>query len=98
MLEQMYGARVEEMEFSLPLPLIDPTDRKPVDGDIFSAEGEIMFCEHLSSDLVEAHAFDAGSGAGKIFVYDGAVEPDDLEGLCALIGLEGGDAHFREDF
>src|SRR6185312_5783090 len=42
-------------------------------------------------------ALDPGRCAGKIFVNDRPVEPDDLEDLCTLIGLQGGNAHFGED-
>src|SRR5580658_6517633 len=93
----MYGSRIEEMEFAFSLPLVDAAHGKAVDGDIFSAESKEVFGEHLLCDLVEAHAFDTGGGSGKIFVYDGAVEADDLEDLCALVGLKRRDAHLGKD-
>ena len=73
MLEQVYGAGIEEVEFPFSLPLVDAADGEAVDGDIFSAEGEVMFGQHFFRDLVEPHAFDAGSRAREIFVYDGTV-------------------------
>src|SRR5262249_13358016 len=38
-----------------------------------------------------------GGGAREVFIDDAAVEADDLEDLCTLVGLQGGDAHLGED-
>src|ERR1700743_1920147 len=98
MLQGGDGGGVEEMKFPFAFPLVDATYREAIDGDMFPAEGEEMFCEHFFCDLIEPHAFDTGGGAGEIFIHDGFVKPDDLEDLGALIGLKGGDTHFGEDF
>src|SRR6185437_5856626 len=92
----MDSVRVEKMKFTLSFPLVDAAWGKALHGDVFTAEGKEMFREDFFGDLVEAHAFDAGGGAGEAFIDDTAVKADDLEDLSSLVGLQGGDAHLGE--
>ncbi len=49
-------------------------------------------------DIVHGNAAHPAGGVGEIFVDDAVADAHSLENLTALIGLDGGNAHFRGDF
>ena len=59
-------------------------------------EGQRVLHLRFAGQHVEAHAFDAGGGAGEVLIDQRFVQPDGFEDLRAAIALQGGDAHLGE--
>ena len=51
----------------------------------------------LGGDVLQGDAANAADGSGKIGVDDFPADADALKNLAALVGLDGGNAHFRGD-
>ncbi len=74
-----------------------PTGRR-FTGTSLPAEGKLVLGQCFLGNFIEAHAFNTGSSAGEIFINHIFIETNDLEYLRTLVGLQGGDTHFREHF
>ncbi len=57
------------------------------------AEGQLVPGQGLPGQVAQAHAAQAGGGAGEVLVDDELVDADGLEDLGALVAAQGADAH-----
>ena len=94
----MNRLRIEQVVFAASTPLILPagTEWFAIVGARRKRCG--VAHQHFFGDDVHANAADARRRPGEIVIDDILAQSDRFEHLCAVITLDGGNAHFRSDF
>src|SRR5258708_7962556 len=86
------------MVFAAHAVLIIATDSELGIGIGDGLEGVDMLHLRLTGQYTEAHALNARSGPGEVFVHYRLVQSDGFEHLRAAVALEGRYSHLRGDF
>ena len=92
------GVGIVEVVFALGAELIIASNGQLRAGLGSAGKRMAVLADGLFGEHVQAHAADAGDGAGEVAVHQIFVEADGFEDLRAAITLQRGDAHFREGF